>query len=83
MFGKVGGSLITGVVVTGLTWLMIGTVLYAVLAGLASLFLTLIGAGTLMHGLGVYSSGGRGGSGGGGFRGVGGGFGGGGASGRW
>jgi uncharacterized protein len=83
MFGKVGGSLITGVVVTGLTWLMIGTVLYAVLAGLASLFLTLIGAGTLMHGLGVYSSEGRGGSGGGGFRGGGGGFGGGGASGRW
>jgi uncharacterized protein len=83
MFGKVGGSLVTGVVVTGLTWLMIGTLLYAVLAGLASLFLTLIGGGTLMHGIGGYSSGGRGGSSGGGFRGGGGGFGGGGASGRW
>lgn len=83
MFGKVGGSLITGVAVAGLAWLMIGTLLYAVLAGMASLFLTLIGAGSLMHGLGAYSSGGRGGSGGGGFRGGGGGFGGGGASGRW
>ena len=83
MFGKVGGALITGVVVTGLTWLMIGTLLYAVLAGFASLFLTLTGAGPLMLALGGYSSGGRGGSGGGGFRGGGGGFGGGGASGRW
>lgn len=83
VFGKVGGSLITGVVVTGLAWLVIGTLVYAVLAGLASMFVTLIGASTVLRGVGGFSGGGRGGLGGGGFRGGGGGFGGGGASGRW
>ncbi len=83
IFGKVGGSLITGVVVTGLAWFVIGTLLYAILAGVASLFVTLIGAGTVLRGVGGFYGGGRGGSGGGGFRGGGGGFGGGGASGRW
>jgi uncharacterized protein len=83
VFGKVGGSLITGVVVTGLAWLVIGTLLYAVLAGMASMFVTLMGAGTVLRGVGGFYGGGRGGSGGGGFRGGGGGFGGGGASGRW
>jgi uncharacterized protein len=82
-FGKVGGSLITGVVVTGLAWLVIGTLVYAILAGIASMFVTLIGAGTMLRGFGGYSGGGGGGLGGGGFRGGGGGFGGGGASGRW
>lgn len=76
--GKVGGSLITGAIVTGLAWMLIGTLLYAILAGIASMFVTLIGAGTLLRGVGGYSGGGRGG-----FRGGGGGFGGGGASGRW
>lgn len=83
VFGKVGGSLITGVVVTGLAWLVIGTLLYALLAGFASMFVTAIGTGTMLRGFGGYSGGGRGGFGGGGFRGGGGGFGGGGASGRW
>lgn len=83
VFGKVGGSLVTGVVVTGLAWLVIGTLLYAVLAGLASMFVTVIGASTVLRGVGGFSGGGRGGLGGGGFRGDGGGFGGGGASGRW
>jgi uncharacterized protein len=83
VFGKVGGSLVTGVVVTGLAWLVIGTLLYAILAGVASMFVTLIGAGAALRGFGGYSGGGRGGFGGGGFRGGGGGFGGGGASGRW
>ena len=83
VFGKVGGALVTGVVVTGLAWLVIGTLLYAVLAGVASLFLTLVGAGSVLRGIGGYGRGGRGGMGGGGFRGGGGGFGGGGASGRW
>lgn len=81
--GKVGGSLITGAIVTGLAWMLIGTLLYAILAGIASMFVTLIGAGTLLRGVGGYSGGGRGGFGGGGFRGGGGGFGGGGSSGRW
>lgn len=83
IFGRFGGSLVTGVVVTGLAWLVVGTLLYAVLAGLASMFVTLIGAGTVLRGLGGFYGGGGGGSGGGGFRGGGGGFGGGGASGRW
>jgi uncharacterized protein len=83
VFGKVGGSLVTGMVVTGLAWLVIGTLLYAILAGIASMFVTLIGAGAALRGFGGYSGGGRGGLGGGGFRGGGGGFGGGGASGRW
>jgi uncharacterized protein len=82
VFGKVGGSLVTGMVVTGLAWLVIGTLLYAILAGIASMFVTLIGAGAALRGFGGYSGGGRGGLGGGGFRGGGGGFGG-GASGRW
>lgn len=88
-FGKVAGSLITGIVVTGLAWFVIGTLLYAVLAGVASMVVTLMGAGTVLRGVGGLYGGGRGGSGGsggfggGGFRGGGGGFGGGGASGRW
>ena len=85
IFGRLGGSLVTGAVVTGLAWLVVGTLLYAVLAGLASMFVTLIGAGTLLRGVGGFygGGGGGGGSGGGGFSGGGGGFGGGGASGRW
>ena len=83
VFGKVGGALVTGVVVTGLAWLVIGTLVYAILAGIASMFITLMGAGTVLRGIGGYGGGGRGGMGGGGFRGGGGGFGGGGATGRW
>jgi uncharacterized protein len=87
LFGKLGGSLITGIVVTGLAWLVIGTFLYALLAGLVSMLFTVIGAGPLLYGVGYYSSGGRGvfGRGGSsqGWSGGGGGFGGGGASGRW
>jgi uncharacterized protein len=82
VLGKVAGSVVTGLVVAGLAWLVIGTVLYAILAGIASLFVTLIGAGTVLRGAGGFG-GGLGGTGGGGFRGGGGGFGGGGASGRW
>lgn len=84
IFGRFGGSLVTGAVVTGLAWLFVGTMLYAVLAGVASMFVTLIGPGTVLRGVGgIGGFGGGGGSGGGGFRGGGGGFGGGGASGRW
>lgn len=84
VFGKVGGAFLTGAVVTALAWWFIGTLIYAVLAGLASAVLTLIGAGTVLRGVGGGYSGRSGGwNGGGGFRGGGGGFGGGGASGRW
>ena len=83
IFGRLGGSLVTGAVVTGLAWLVVGTLLYAVLAGIASMFVTLIGAGTVLRGVGGMYGGGGGSSGGGGFSGGGGGFGGGGASGRW
>jgi uncharacterized protein len=91
VLGKVGGSVVTSLVVSGLAWLVIGTLFYALLAGIASLFVTLIGAGTVLRGAGGFGGGGRGGFGGGGlgglggggFRGGGGGFGGGGASGRW
>ena len=82
-FGRVGGSLVTGMVVTGLAWLVVGSLLLAIFAGIAAMFVTLIGASTVLHGLGGMSGGGRHGWGGGGFRGGGGGFGGGGASGRW
>ena len=86
VFGRFGGSLVTGAVVTGLAWLFVGTVFYAVLAGLAFMFVTLIGAGSVLRGvggMGGFGGGFGGGSGGGGFSGGGGGFGGGGASGRW
>lgn len=81
--GKIGGSVITGVVVTGLAWFVVSSLLLAVLAGIAAMLVTLMGASTVLHGLGGLSGGGRNGSGGGGWRGGGGGFGGGGASGRW
>lgn len=81
--GQVAGSVITGAVVTVLAWFVAGTLLLALLAGVAAMFVTLIGVGRMGHGMGGFSGGGRGGFGGGGFRGGGGGFGGGGASGRW
>jgi uncharacterized protein len=83
LFGKVGGSLMTGAIVTGLAWLLVGSLFLSVIAGITAMFVTLIGAATVLHGLGGMSGGGRHGPGGGGFRGGGGGFGGGGASGRW
>ncbi len=83
IFGKIGGSLMTGAIVTGLACLVVGSLFLSVIAGITALFVTLIGAATVLHGLGGMSGGGRHGSGGGGFRGGGGGFGGGGASGRW
>ncbi len=80
--GKVGGSFITGFLVAGLAWWLMGTLLVAVFAGIVASIMTLVGPGTLLRGTGGYGSRG-GGFGGGGFRGGGGGFGGGGASGRW
>jgi uncharacterized protein len=80
-FGKMGGSVATGLLVTGLAWLVIGSLMIAVFAGVAGMFLTLVGAASMLHGMGGMARGGRQGTGG-GFSG-GGGFGGGGASGRW
>jgi uncharacterized protein len=76
LFGKVGGSLVTGVAVTGLAWWLLGSLVLSLFAGIAAMFMTLVGAATVLHGVGAMS-------GGGGLRGGGGGFGGGGASGRW
>jgi uncharacterized protein len=82
--GKLPGSLLTGALVGGVAWLLIGAALWAALAGLAAMVVTLLGGGAALRGMGGLSGGGgRGGFGGGGFRGGGGGFGGGGASGRW
>ena len=87
--GKLAGSVVTGALVCILTWLLLGAVLLAVLAGLVAMVVTLLGGGAVLRGIGGMGGmggsggGGRGGFGGGGFRGGGGGFGGGGASGRW
>jgi uncharacterized protein len=82
--GKVPGSLVTGGVVAGIAWFVVGAISMALLAGVLAMFVTLMGGGMLGRGLGgYYGGGGRGRGGGGGFSGGGGGFGGGGASGRW
>ena len=92
-FGAFPGSVATGAIVGGVTWLLVGILGAALLAGVVAFFISLVGGG----GPGAWSNrggygggfgggfGGRGGrSGGGGFGGgLGGGFGGGGASGGW
>lgn len=86
IFGRFPASLATGGLIGVLTWLLVGGLFFAIVAGAIALVLTLLGSG-----LGAYAGGryigGRGGFGGGSnrdiFRGGGGGFGGGGASGRW
>ena len=86
VLGQVFGSLVTGGLVSVLAWFVMGTVFFALLAGVGAMVFTLMGAGRMIHGLGGLSGGGGGfggGGGGGGFGGGGGGFGGGGASGSW
>lgn len=94
LFGRALGSLAAGGLVGFLAWLLAGTLVVAILAGVLAFFFTLMGGigrgGPFIGMPGGYSGGmrgggwgGRGGFGGGGFRGGGGGFGGGGASGRW
>ena len=85
MLGRVPGALVAGAVVSAVAWFVAGAVAFALLAGVATLVLTLLGGSQALRGLGGLGGGNRGGgSGGGGFRGGGGGgFGGGGASGRW
>jgi len=84
--GALPGALLTGGIVGGVTWFLVGVLFAAIAAGLVGFFVALTGAG----GPGRWSSGGGFGGGlgggfrgGGGFSGGGGGFGGGGASGRW
>ena len=81
--GKVAGALVTGGVVAVIAWFVVGAISMALIAGVAAMFVTLLGGGMVGRGLGGFGGGGRGGRGGGGFGGGGGGFGGGGASGRW
>lgn len=95
MFGRLGGSLVTGAGVAFVVWLFVGVLAIAGLAGLAGFFFTLIGdavmapgGGRGRGGFGGGFGGGMGGGsswggGGGGFSGGGGSFGGGGASGSW
>ncbi|HEY0219052.1 MAG TPA: YgcG family protein [Afipia sp.] len=91
MFGRLGGSLVTGAGVAFVVWLFVGVLTIAGLAGLAGFFFTLIGDAVMSSGGGRggfgggFSGGGSswGGGGGGGFSGGGGSFGGGGASGSW
>ena len=91
MFGRLGGSIVTGVGVGFLVWLFVGVLAFAGLAGIVGFFFTLIGDAVAPGGRGGGFSGGGfggggsswGGGGGGGFSGGGGSFGGGGASGSW
>jgi uncharacterized protein len=91
MFGRFGGSLVTGVGVGVVVWLFVGVLTIAGLAGLAGFVFTLIGDAVVPSGGGrgggysggSYGGGGWSGGGGGGFSGGGGSFGGGGASGSW
>ncbi|HEX4878591.1 MAG TPA: TPM domain-containing protein [Limnobacter sp.] len=79
--GRLPAALAVGGVVTVVAWFLAGTLLIALLAGVAALVITLFNNGR--GGIGTLHGGRGGGFGGGGFRGGGGGFGGGGASGRW
>ena len=83
VLGLLPGALATGGIAGFVTWLLVGAIGAAVLAGIAGLVVSMLMTG----GAGRWSSGGGFGGGGGGFGGGfgggGGGFGGGGASGRW
>jgi uncharacterized protein len=95
VMGRLPGSLVTGGTVAVVTWLIVGIVSIAMMAGAMALFFTLLrggmgglGGGGFRTGSGGFGSGSFGGGsfgggGGGGFSGGGGTFGGGGASGRW
>jgi uncharacterized protein len=83
MLGRLPGAIVTGSAIGVLAWLLSGTILAAIFAGIIALFFTLVGSGLGAFVGGRYIGGGRGGSGRDLFRGGGGGFGGGGASGRW
>lgn len=79
IFGRLLGAGIASVVVGIGAWLLIGSLIAALIAGALAFFFILSGISGIGHG----GRGGGLGGGGGGFSGGGGGFGGGGASGRW
>lgn len=83
VMGKVPRSMVTGALVGGAAWWLMGAMSVALLSGAVALVLTLMGSGALRLGLAAFYGGGGSGGSAGGFRGGGGGFGGGGASGRW
>ncbi|MCB1596541.1 MAG: YgcG family protein [Gammaproteobacteria bacterium] len=84
VLGQLPGAAVTGLLVSGLTWLLVGAIGLALLMGLIGFMLGLAPAGRAGRWASHPRGGFGGGSfGGGGFRGGGGGFGGGGASGRW
>ena len=89
LFGRTIGALAGGGIVGFIVWMVFGSLVASVLAGLVGFLFSLFAGMGGGHGRGGWSSGGwgggfgGGGSGGGGFSGGGGGFGGGGASGRW
>jgi uncharacterized protein len=79
--GRLPGALVTGAVVAGATWFMVGALSMALMAGGVAMLVTLAGGMGLLTTMGGSGRGHQGGNGG--FSGGGGGFGGGGASGRW
>ncbi|MEK6662523.1 MAG: YgcG family protein [Pseudomonadota bacterium] len=79
IFGRLLGASIASVVAGIGAWMLIGSLVSALIAGALAFFFILSGISGIGHGGGR----GGGGLGGGGFSGGGGGFGGGGASGRW
>lgn len=85
VLGQLPGAAVTGLLVSALTWLLVGAIGLALLMGLIGFMLGLAPAGRAgrwaSHPRGGFGGGSFGG--GGGFSGGGGGFGGGGASGRW
>jgi uncharacterized protein len=89
IFGRAAGSGVIGLIGGIAGWLMLGSVIAAIVVAVVALFLSLMGGmgGTRRRGgwYGGFPGGGgfRGGGGGGSWGGGGGGFGGGGASGRW
>ena len=89
MFGRLLGASIVGGLIGLVFWLMLSSLLGAIVVAVLAFLFTLFGGGGFGgRGGGFYTGGGRGGFGGGGFGGGGfggggGGFGGGGASGRW
>ena len=96
LFGRFGGSLVGGVSVGALVWLVVGSLLFGVIGGIVAFFLMAVmgmGGGTAHRGGGWTTTGGGWGGGGwsggssggssGGFSGGGGSFGGGGSSGSW
>ncbi|MBI3773942.1 MAG: hypothetical protein HY273_00020 [Gammaproteobacteria bacterium] len=84
MLGRFPAALVIGLIAAVVGWVLLSTLLIALIAGFFAFVLTLL-SGIVPHGRSGYWPGGYGGGGysGGGFSGGGGGFGGGGASGNW